>query len=262
MKFNIVTLFPDYFSLTLKQSLLGKAIERQLFDIEIINLRDYATDKHRTVDDTPFGGGGGMVLKVEPLDRCLKALGYYHSDHRKAGNDNERIILTSAAGKKFDQPRAIRYSLCERLTIICGHYLGVDERLRHLYDLDEVSIGDYVLSGGEPAALVIVDAVARLIPGTMGNFETALEDSYMDNILGAPCYTKPAEYEGFEVPPELVAGNHKEIKLFRRREALRKCLANRPDLITEADLSIEEEAELKRSTDKIKKAEKEKDNNG
>ncbi|MEA2030042.1 MAG: tRNA (guanosine(37)-N1)-methyltransferase TrmD [candidate division Zixibacteria bacterium] len=255
MKIEIVTLFPDYFNLSLKQSLLGKAIDKRLFDIEIINLRDYSVDKHHTVDDTPFGGGGGMVLKVEPVDRCLTALGYSHRDDDSTNSDKEKIILTTAAGKRFDQPQAIRYSLCERLTIICGHYLGVDERLSLLYDLNEISIGDYVLSGGEPAALVIVDAVARLIPGVMGNFESALEDSHMNSTLGTPCYTKPSVYKGFDVPAELISGNHKEIKRFRQREALRKCLVNRPDILAKAELSDEEEIELEhlKQTDNKKK---------
>jgi tRNA (guanine37-N1)-methyltransferase len=244
MKFEIITLFPDYFSLSLRQSLLGKALEKKLFTLEIINLRDYAVDKHRTVDAPPFGGGGGMVLKIEPLDRCLQALGYSHKEDAEA-LDDERIILTSAAGTRFDEETAIKYSLCRRLTIICGHYLGVDERLLQLYPVDEVSIGDYVLTGGEPAAAVIVDAVARLIPSVLGNFESALEDSFMDRLLGAPCYTKPAEYKGVKVPPVLLSGNHKEIEEYRRRQAIEKCLKNRPDLLKLADLTEEEKEYIK-----------------
>ncbi|RME23541.1 MAG: tRNA (guanosine(37)-N1)-methyltransferase TrmD, partial [Candidatus Zixiibacteriota bacterium] len=196
MKFEIVTLFPDYFSLSLKQSLIGKAIEKRLFDIDIVNPRDFATDKHRTVDDTPFGGGGGMVMKVEPLDRCLRALGWEHRTDDPPAEAKQRLILTSASGRPFNQETAIRYSLCERLTIICGHYLGVDERLTALYRPDELSIGDYILTGGEPAALVIVDAVARLMPKVLGNFESAMKDAYMDQLLGSPCWTRPPEYAG------------------------------------------------------------------
>ncbi|MFZ5981771.1 MAG: tRNA (guanosine(37)-N1)-methyltransferase TrmD [Candidatus Zixiibacteriota bacterium] len=239
MKFEVITLFPDYFEQSLKQSLLGKAQDKKLFDIEIINLRDYTTDRHNTADDTPYGGGGGMVMKVEPLDRCLKALGYRHRQDA-AKNERERILLTSATGRKFEQETAIKYSLCDRLTIICGHYLGVDDRLGSLYDIDEVSIGDYILSGGEPAGAVIVDAVARLIPGMLGNFESALNDSFMNRILGAPCFTKPAEYEGLKVPEVLISGNHAEIEKFRRREALKTCAVRRPDLIKKAELSDEE----------------------
>ena len=245
MKFEVVTLFEDYFSLSLRQSLLGKALEKRLFEIDIINPRDFATDRHHTVDDTPFGGGGGMVLKIEPFDHCLQALGYSRRKSGASAADRERIILTSAAGVRFDQQMAVRYSLCDRLTIICGHYLGVDERLLALYDLDEVSIGDFVLTGGEPAAVVIIDAVARLIPKVLGNFESALGDSYMDRILGAPCYTKPAVYEGLEVPPALVSGNHKEIEKHRRSEAIKKCLKNRPDLLKIAELTEEEIKRIK-----------------
>jgi len=238
--------------LSLKQSLIGKAIDKKLFDIRIINLRDYATDRHNTVDDTPFGGGGGMVLKVEPVDLCLKDLGYPHKN--KSSKAGGRIILTSAAGQPFNQPTAVKYSLAERITIICGHYLGVDQRITALYEIDEVSDGDYVLSGGEPAAMVMVDAIGRLIPGVLGNFESALEDSHMNQMLGPSCYTKPAEYEGLKVPEELMSGNHELIKKYRRREALRDCYLKRPDLLETAELSEEEETEL----EKIKRTEKEK----
>ena len=239
MKFEIITLFPDYFNLSLKQSLIGKALEKELFEIEIINLRDFATDKHRTVDDTPYGGGGGMVMKLEPIDNCLKNLGY-HNKSAGLNSDKEKIIVTSASGKQFNQPMAIEYSLCERITIICGHYLGIDERLLELYDIDEVSIGDYILTGGEPAAAVLLDAVARLIPKVLGNFESALNDSYMDQILGTPCYTKPAVYNGLKIPDTLQQGNHKEIKTFRRQEAIKKCLKIRPDLLEKAELMDDE----------------------
>lgn len=245
MKFEIITLFPDYFKLSLKQSLIGKAIEKKLLEIKIVNLRDFATDKHRTVDDTPFGGGRGMVIKIEPLDRCLQELGCQYKSVSGLTTNKERIILTSAAGVKFDEQTAIKYSLCERLTIICGHYLGVDERLSGLYDIDEISVGDYVLTGGEPAAAVIVDAVARLIPKVLGDFESALKDSYMDQILGAPCYTKPSVYKGIKVPETLLSGNHKEIERYRRRQAIEKCVRNRPDLLKLADLTEKEKEYIK-----------------
>jgi tRNA (guanine37-N1)-methyltransferase len=240
MKFQIITLFPDYFALSLEQSLIGKAREKQLFDIEIVNLREYATDRHRTADDTPYGGGGGMVLKIEPVDRCLQALGYRYRQAGPREVEKERIVLTSAAGRKFDQKLAVELSLIERLTIVCGHYLGVDERLLDLYDIDEISIGDYVLTGGEPAAAVMVDAIARLIPGALGNFGSALEDSFMNRFLGAPCYTRPPEYAGLTVPEVLVSGNHEEIAAARRRAALEKCARRRPDLLEGVDLSEQE----------------------
>lgn len=237
MKFEIVTLFPDYFSLSLRQSLIGKAWDKRLFDIEIVNLRDFAVDKHRTVDDTPFGGGGGMVMKIEPLDRCLQSLGYRPGTPT---GDRERIVLTSAAGKPFVQETAVAYSLMDRLTIICGHYHGVDERLVQLYDVDELSVGDYVLSGGEPAALVVLDAAARLIPKVLGNFESATGDSYMDGLTGTPCYTRPAEYNGLSVPEALMSGDHAAVRKFRRLAALRKCAHNRPDLLERAELTDSE----------------------
>lgn len=240
MKFEIVTLFPDYFSLSLRQSLIGKAWDKGLFDIVLVNPRDFATDKHRTVDDTPFGGGGGMVMKVEPLDRCLESLGYRRQG--EARSEKERIVLTSAAGALFDQEMAVRYSMCDRLTIVCGHYLGVDERLLQLYGIDEVSIGNYVLTGGEPAAAVMVDAVARLIPQVLGNFGSALEDSYMNQLLGSPCYTKPAEYRGIGVPEELMSGHHAQIAQYRRREAIRRCVERRPELLARAELTDDETA--------------------
>ncbi len=245
MKFEIITLFPDYFGQSLKQSLLGKAIEEKIVQVDLIDLRNFATDKHRTVDDTPFGGGGGMVMKVEPLDKCLKSLGYTHKNEKES-DKKERIILTSAAGESFNQPKAIEYSLCERITIICGHYLGVDERLVELYNIEEICIGDYVLTGGEPAAAVVVDAIARLIPKVLGNFESALGDSFMDNITGTPCYTRPAVYNGLEVPMELMSGNHEGIKKFRRQEAVRKCLKNRPDLINKMELTETDIEQLKK----------------
>lgn len=240
MKFEIITLFPDFFEVSLRQSLLGKALEKKLFDIEIVNPRDFATDKHRTVDDTPYGGGGGMVMKVEPLDRCLQSLGW---KHKSAGprNDRQALVMTSAAGRRFDQAAAIRYSLCDRVTVVCGHYLGIDERINRLYEPDEVSIGDYVLTGGEPAAAVMIDAIVRLIPQVLGNFESALGDSHMNQLLGSPCYTRPADYLGLEVPDELQSGNHADIKAYRRREAIRKCLATRPDLLEKADLDQSEQ---------------------
>jgi len=237
MRFEIVTLFPDYFELSLRQSLIGKAADKKLFDIGITNLRDFATDKHRTTDAPPCGGGGGMVMMLEPLDRCLETLGYQRTTDGGQVRENDRIILTSAAGQVFRQQLAVEYSLMERLTIICGHYLGVDERLLELYPIEEVSIGDFVLSGGEPAAAVMIDAVARLIPGVLGNFESALDDSHMETSIGAPCYAKPAEYAGLKVPEALLSGDHARIAEHRKAEALAKCRRNRPDLIEKIERS-------------------------
>jgi len=240
MRFEIVSLFPEYFELSLRQSVIGKALDKKLFEIEIINLRDFAVDRHHTVDDTPYGGGGGMVLMLEPLDRCLQSLGYSYRSESDA--QPGELLLTSAAGKPFGQKQAKLWSMQDRMTIICGHYLGVDERLLQLYDVTEVSIGDFVLTGGEPAAAVLVDAVARLVPGVLGNFESAIEDSHMeDGSLGTPVYTKPADYRGLTVPEELTGGNHKEIERFRRKTAIKKCYESRPELLSQRELTEEEQ---------------------
>lgn len=231
MKIEIITLFPGYFDSVISQSIIGRGKEKALFDIKIIDLRDYTTDRHRTADDKPFGGGGGMVLKVEPLDACLKGLG-----HKKPGTPDDRILLTSAAGKLFNQQKAVELSLCQQVTIICGHYLGVDERILALYDIEELSVGDYVMTGGEPAAAVMLDTIVRLLPGVLGNFESALEDSHLEGLLGAPVYTRPDEYRGLKVPSELLSGDHKLIEKYRRQEAIRKTVQNRPELLKKADL--------------------------
>jgi len=237
MKVEIITLFPEYFDSVVRQSIVGRGIEDKLFEIRIINLRDYTLDKHHTADDKPFGGGGGMVLKIEPLAGCLRDLGY-----GEKSLDKSRIVLTSAAGRQFGQSRAVEYSLLDRLTIICGHYLGVDERLLEMFPIDEVSLGDYVLTGGEPAAAVLLDAVVRLIPGVLGNFESALSDSHSEKLLGCPVYTRPEEYEGLTVPKVLTEGNHRLIAKFRRQEAIRKTLSNRPELL--GNLELDEDKDL------------------
>nr|MBN2278592.1 tRNA (guanosine(37)-N1)-methyltransferase TrmD [candidate division Zixibacteria bacterium] len=235
MRIEIVTLFPAYFDSVISQSIIGRGKDKGFFDIRIIDLRDFTTDRHRTADDTPYGGGGGMVLKVEPLYNCLKALGY-----EKSGREREKIILTSAAGRRFDQPTAVAYSLLERLTIICGHYLGVDERIMELFEIEEVSIGDYVLTGGEGAAAVMLDAVTRLIPGVLGNFESAMYDSHTEKLLGAPVYTRPEEFMELKVPEELQSGNHRLIERYRKRESIRKTFMNRPELLDEVELEKED----------------------
>jgi tRNA (guanine37-N1)-methyltransferase len=246
MKIEIITLFPAYFDSVITQSILGKGLEKKLFDIRIINLRDFTTDRHQTADDKPFGGGGGMVMKIEPLYNCLKSLGY-----GSATAPTERLILTSAAGKLFSQEKAVQYSLLERVTIICGHYLGVDERILALFEIEEISVGDYVMTGGEAAAAVILDAVARLIPGVLGNFESALADSHTEKLLGAPVYTRPEEFVGLKVPAPLLEGNHALIKKHRRSESIRKTFRNRPELLQGEELDKEELKYL----DKLKKGE-------
>jgi tRNA (guanine37-N1)-methyltransferase len=248
LQIDVITLFPGALEPALTSSVLGRGRENGLFDINILNLRDFATDKHGTVDDTRFGGGGGMLLKPEPLAAALDNLGI---DFENFDRDKTRIVLTAANGRLFDQEAAIKLSLLERMVIICGHYKGVDERILQLYPIDEVSIGDFVLTGGEPAAWTIVDAVLRLVPGVMGNIESAIDDSFTEEpLLGAPDYTRPAEFRGLKVPEELMSGNHEEIRGYRRRMAIAKTYQNRPELLESADLSIEDKEFL----EKIKKS--------
>lgn len=245
MKFEILTIFPEIIENAVKASLLGKAREAGIIEIDTIDIRDFATDKHKTVDDTPFGGGAGMVMKPEPIDLALSQL-------LKTGDKNRaRIMLTSASGKKFDQKFAEKLAREEFLIIICGRYKGVDERLKKLYPVEEVSIGDYVLSGGEVAALVITEAVSRLKPGYMGKLEAAEDDSYSWDILGYPVYTQPQVYRDLKVPDVLVSGHHEKIRVFRRKEALRKTLLQRPEILEKVELNAEDEKLL----DEIKQEE-------
>jgi tRNA (guanine37-N1)-methyltransferase len=231
MNIEILTIFPEIFDSPIKSSLLGKAIDAGLLKINVSDIRDFSTDKHRTVDDTPFGGGAGMVMKVEPIDLALSEI------IKKNPEKKSRILLTSASGKKFDQKKAEELAREENLIIICGRYKGVDERVLSLYPVEEISIGDYVLSGGEAAALVMIEAVARLLPGYMGKIEAAENDSFAWGILGFPVYTHPQEYKGLKVPEVLISGHHARIEEYRRKTALMKTLKSRPELLNKIDLS-------------------------
>ena len=230
MKIDVVTLFPDFFSSPLKTSILARAIARQLLIFATHNPRDGATDKHHTVDDEPYGGGGGMVLKPEPIYRLW----------RERGLDQGYCIYLTADGQPLDQALAVELSLKERLILLCGHYKGVDERVRTGLIDREISVGDYVLTGGEPAALVLIDAVIRLIPGVLGNFSSALDDSFQEAMLDCPWYTRPAEFEGSSVPEILLSGNHASVARWRRRQALRRTFERRPDLLEQSALDEEE----------------------
>ncbi len=238
MKITILTIFPEFFASPLEQSLLKKAIDSKTIEIELVDIRDYTHDKHKSVDDTPFGGGAGMVMKVEPLYDCLtQVLG-------RSAQDNARILLTSASGKKFSQGMATEYSLLDHLAIICGRYKGVDDRIHNFFNIEEVSIGDYIINGGETAALVILESVFRLIPGAISKIESALSDSFSEDILGVPVYTRPAEFKGAAVPPVLVEGNHARQQQYRRWAALQKTMNNRPDLLRHAELTDEDRSML------------------
>jgi len=216
-----------------EESIIKRALQKKLIEIHLHNLRDFATDAHRTTDDAPFGGGAGMVMKVEPIYRALNYI------KEKTGK-KARVILLSPQGRTFNQEVALELAKEENIILICGRYEGVDERVReHLVD-DEISIGDYVLSGGEIAAMVIVDTVARLIPGVLGNESSIKEDSFYRGLLDYPQYTRPAEFMGWKVPQVLRSGNHKKIREWRIKKMLEKTLERRPDLLKKAKLSPEE----------------------
>lgn len=238
MKFDILTLFPDMFAGPLGQSILKRAIERELIQVRCHAIRDYAYDKHRTTDDYPYGGGAGMVMKVEPLTACL--------EQALTERPRARIILTSPRGRRFDQALATELAAEQELVIVCGRYEGVDERLKELFPLEEVSIGDFVLTGGEPAAVVIVDAVARLLPGVLGCGESVEDESFAAGLLEYPQYTRPEKFRGHDVPEVLLSGNHGEVRKWRRREALRRTLLMRPDLLETAPLDESDREWLRR----------------
>jgi tRNA (guanine37-N1)-methyltransferase len=213
MKINILTLFPEYFSSPLETSILDKAIKRQKIEYNIVNIRDFTQDKHQVTDEPPYGGGAGMVMKIEPIDLALQFLNV------KKGQKNKKIILTSAKGSLFDQRQAKQLSQLKEITIICGHYEGVDERVAEDLVDEEIRIGDYVLTGGEPAALVMIDAMVRLIPGVLGNEQSLQDESHMEpGALSYPVYTRPEVYKGWPVPPVLLSGHHEKIKKWRSEQ--------------------------------------------
>jgi len=228
MKFDILTLFPGMLTGPLAGSILGKAIDKGLIGVAVHNLRDWAEGRHQVTDDTPYGGGDGMVMKVEPVARALTSL--------REASPGTRVLLMSPQGRVFRQADAERLSSEEALTFVCGRYEGFDERVRGLAD-EELSLGDFVLTGGEFAAMAMLDAIARLIPGVLGNTGSALTDSHRDGLLEYPQYTRPAEFEGQRVPEVLLSGNHRLIADWRRRQQLRRTLLRRPDLIETAPLS-------------------------
>lgn len=233
MKIDILTLFPALFASPFAESIVGKAQDRGLLTVEAHNLRDWAEGKHRVTDDTPCGGGDGMVLKPEPISRALKDL--------RRQQPGSRVLLMTPQGRTFTQRDAERLSAEAGLILVCGRYEGVDERVRPLVD-EELSIGDFILTGGEPAAMVVVDAVARLIPGVLGSSSSAADDSFSDGLLEYPQYTRPVEFEGQSVPDVLLSGNHAAIAAWRRREQLRRTLERRPDLLETAELSGDDRA--------------------
>ena len=237
MRIDILTLFPNMFSGPFDESIIKRAIDRQLVSIVIHNLRDYTSDRHRIVDDYPYGGGTGMVLKPEPLFAAVEAI---------RGEAQIPVILLTPQGRLFDQRAAEELATYDQMILICGHYEGVDERVREHLVSDEISIGDYVLSGGELAAMVVVDAVVRQLPGALGSEASAGEDSHASGLLEYPQYTRPQVFRGWGVPEVLLSGNHAKIARWRREQSLLRTLRRRPDLVEGAELSTEERRLIER----------------
>ncbi|HHY74603.1 MAG TPA: tRNA (guanosine(37)-N1)-methyltransferase TrmD [Bacillus bacterium] len=233
MKIDVLTLFPEMFSGVLSQSILKKAQERQIVTYNVHNFREFSKDKHQKVDDYPYGGGAGMVLTPQPI---FDAVTHLTMDTEK----RPRIILMCPQGERYTQKKAEELAKEEQLIFICGHYEGYDERIREHLVTDELSIGDYVLTGGELASMVIIDSVVRLLPGVLGNESSAPCDSYSSGLLEHPHYTRPADFNGMKVPETLLSGNHKKIEEWRAKESLRRTFLRRPDLLNERSLSEKE----------------------
>jgi len=232
MIFDILTLFPDMFRSPLEGSILGKAREEGLITVNLYNIRDYAEGRHRVTDDEPYGGGTGMIMKPEPIIRGIRAI--------RSGHPEARVILMTPQGALLSQEVVRRLAHLSHICLVCGRYEGVDERVRAVVD-EEISIGDYVLSGGEAAALVMIETVSRLIPGVLGDEGASEDDSFSRGLLEYPQYTRPRSFEGRDVPEILLSGDHQAIEQWRRREALRRTWERRPDLLARADLSDEDQ---------------------
>lgn len=245
MRIDVLTLFPRMFEGPLGESIIGKAREKGLLEINVSNFRDYSDNKHQTVDDYPYGGGAGMLLKVQPVYDNIKAIEEATPETKK------RVILLDPAGKPFDQKMAEEFSTEEHLVFICGHYEGYDERIRSLVT-DEVSLGDYVLTGGELGAMVMIDATVRLLPEVLGNQTSAQTDSHSTGLLEHPQYTRPAEFKGMKVPEVLMNGNHKLIEQWQLKESLRRTYQRRPDMLETYPLTAEMQKLLKEIEDEAK----------
>lgn len=238
MKIDLVTIFPEMFESPLSYSIMKRAIEKELVSVNTVNFRQFGAGKHQQVDDTPYGGGAGMLLKPEPIFKSIESI------NEQNPHTNKRIILMDPAGKPFNQKLAEEFSKEEHLIFICGHYEGYDERIRELVT-DEISLGDFVLTGGELASMVIMDATVRLIPGVVGNQESIEADSHSSGLLEHPHYTRPADYEGMKVPDVLMNGNHKLIEEWRHKESLKRTLERRPDMLENRELTDQEKNWLK-----------------
>ena len=223
MRIDIITVLPELLQSPLNYSILKRAQDKKLVEIVVHNLRDYSLDKHRRVDDYPFGGEAGMVMQIEPVDRAITQL--------KSERNYDEVIFTTPDGERFDQPMANRLSMAGNLIILCGHYKGIDYRIREHFVTKEVTIGDYVLTGGELAAAIMCDAIVRLIPGAIGDEQSALSDSFQDNLLAPPVYTRPAEYKGWRVPEVLLSGHQRKIDEWKHEQSLERTRRLRPDLL-------------------------------
>ena len=223
MRIDIITVLPELLQSPLNYSILKRAQDKKLVEIVVHNLRDYSLDKHRRVDDYPFGGEAGMVMQIEPVDRAITQL--------NSERNYDEVIFTTPDGERFDQPMANRLSMAGNLIILCGHYKGIDYRIREHFVTKEVTIGDYVLTGGELAAAIMCDAIVRLIPGAIGDEQSALSDSFQDNLLAPPVYTRPAEYKGWRVPDVLLSGHQRKIDEWKHEQSLERTRRLRPDLL-------------------------------
>ena len=223
MRIDIITVLPELLQSPLNYSILKRAQDKKLVEIVVHNLRDYSLDKHRRVDDYPFGGEAGMVMQIEPVDRAITQL--------KSERNYDEVIFTTPDGERFDQPMANRLSMAGNLIILCGHYKGIDYRIREHFVTKEVTIGDYVLTGGELAATIMCHAIVRLIPGAIGDEQSALSDSFQDNLLAPPVYTRPAEYKGWRVPDVLLSGHQRKIDEWKHEQSLERTRRLRPDLL-------------------------------
>ncbi|MGN7355980.1 tRNA (guanosine(37)-N1)-methyltransferase TrmD [Paenibacillus sp. SAF-054] len=239
MKVDVLTLFPEMMDGVFRSSILGKAQEKGIVNLNAVNFRDYSGNKHGTVDDTPYGGGGGMVLKPDPIFSAVE-------DLLSQTSAAPRVILMCPQGETFTQQKAEELSAEEHLIFICGHYEGYDERIREHLVTDELSIGDYVLTGGELPAMVVIDSVVRLLPGVLGNETSAVTDSFSTGLLEYPHYTRPAEFRGWKVPDILLSGHHANIEVWRREQALKRTLQRRPDLLERIELTDQDRKAIKR----------------
>lgn len=238
MHIDVLTLFPDMIERPLQTSILKRAQDQDVFTCNVINFREYTTNKHHKVDDTPYGGGAGMVLSAQPIFDAVEAV-------KSKMDAKPRIVMLCPQGERYTQAKAEEFAEEDHLILLCGHYEGFDERVRTHLVTDEISIGDYVLTGGELGALVIIDSVVRLLPSALGNVQSAKDDSFSTGLLEHPQYTKPANFRGMEVPEVLLSGNHQHIADWRRREALKRTAKRRPDLLEHVELTEKEQAFIK-----------------